>query len=487
MHVCESCLTDVLQVQHWLDDAKSSSVQVEDAAAAEAAAPHRPTLELTIDSQDQLPAAEAVVAALYGAHDTLLKLDQQQQLAAALIADRVHIAPAVKHSVQALLSAAKSEEGLSAAALEALASLYPWPSCLLPLLPAAVAGAACCKGDAAADLDAIRALDSNRRVQRMLLAVLGDLDAAWRDDQLRQLLLKLPLPAMQLLLASDQLRVGSEDIVLYTARQYVAGLGEDTEAKETAFTALAPLVRCPHLSGFAMKWLTLAAESHQLLLGRYVHQLRQLLSVRCAGEAAAAAAQASLSADSAAAGEATADGGVANSSSSCSMPEIEFAPESWRLRQRQIKPLDGGSKMHWRLPVSLLQQACVQAVALHQMHYIESPESASYGGLGWQMRLLCEPQDSGNSVLIGAYAEMDCQLTGLFYKLEVSLICHSTSGGSIRHELLTPWLNVAVGYGDDDVFGVGPMAGGWDDAAWVAKGLPTAGELEFELIVHNAW
>jgi hypothetical protein len=41
----------------------------------------------------------------------------------------------------------------------------------------------------------------------------------WRDEQLHGLLLQLPLPALQLLLISDHLRVASEDTLLYTASQ----------------------------------------------------------------------------------------------------------------------------------------------------------------------------------------------------------------------------------------------------------------------------
>lgn len=33
------------------------------------------------------------------------------------------------------------------------------------------------------------------------------------------------------------------------------------------------------------------------------------------------------------------------------------------------------------------------------------------------------------------------------------------------------------GKGWPDFLKVGPMAGGWDDAAWAAKGLPTDGDL----------
>jgi len=42
------------------------------------------------------------------------------------------------------------------------------------------------------------------------------------------------------------------------------------------------------------------------------------------------------------------------------------------------------------------------------------------------------------------------------------------------------------GYGFCDFFGLGAMAGGWDEAAWAAKGLPTSGQLPITLTVHGA-
>lgn len=50
---------------------------------------------------------------------------------------------------------------------------------------------------------------------------LGDLDAAWSDDNKQQLLLQLPLCALHQLLLSDQTRVASEDTAAYTVARVV--------------------------------------------------------------------------------------------------------------------------------------------------------------------------------------------------------------------------------------------------------------------------
>jgi hypothetical protein len=45
-------------------------------------------------------------------------------------------------------------------------------------------------------------------------------------------------------------------------------------------------------------------------------------------------------------------------------------------------------------------------------------------------------------------------------------------------------------WGNGDFFGIGVMSGGgavggWDEAAWAAKGLPTEGELEVQLTIKE--
>jgi hypothetical protein len=147
-------------------------------------------LQLTIGSADELPAAEAVIAAVYCVPDAFNSLEHAQLVNAVMLADKLGAAAAAKQAVQILKTAAAAEQGLSAAALEALASLTAWPACLQQVLLPVVQHARCCD-DALDGFAAIVAADTGSRVQHMLLAVLGDLGAVWRDDQLQELLMQL--------------------------------------------------------------------------------------------------------------------------------------------------------------------------------------------------------------------------------------------------------------------------------------------------------
>jgi hypothetical protein len=95
----------------------------------------------------------------------------------------------------------------------------------------------------------------------------------WADEQLQELLLDLPLPAMQLLLSSDQLRVAAEDTVLYTATRFSSLYGGSASGRSAARAALAPLVRELHMSVFALSTCTVSARSSRLFLGELSEQL----------------------------------------------------------------------------------------------------------------------------------------------------------------------------------------------------------------------
>jgi len=127
-----------------------------------------------------VPAALAVLAALYGVKPTLellSELTQEQQIHAAVLADMWQIDAVSTAAVQLLQSAAQSSDGLSTAASERLLSTTAYPDCLAPL------------------------------VQVLLVNKLGDVEALWGDGELQELLLGLPLTLMELLLASNVLRV----------------------------------------------------------------------------------------------------------------------------------------------------------------------------------------------------------------------------------------------------------------------------------------
>jgi hypothetical protein len=338
---------------------------------------------LTIDSEELLPAATAVIAAMYGVEsgpNALSSLQQQQLVHAVVIADRLQVTSVCRQALQLLEAASKAEQGMSAAALDALTVLSPRPSCLLAVLPSIVQHAPCCKLGAA-DLAAIAAADKGGKVQQLLVAVFGNLQAVWSDAELQQLLLALPLPAMQLLLSWGQLQVLSEDTVLFTASRFVAGQGVlDNTAAADAKAALAPLVRAPLLSRFALSNAALAADSSEQLLGGYAQQLRMLVNLGSRFRLRALATEVLEQ-----------------------LQMIEGAPSSWRLGHRQlVLSAWGGVRLEWRLPVEELRQACRKSFEQQSTVSLFSNVSPPMGGVRWYMKFDCRQRDGGT--VVGLFA-----------------------------------------------------------------------------------
>jgi hypothetical protein len=390
---------------------------------------------------------------MYGVPGAVGKLEQQQLLHAVVIADMVGAEAASQQASEALRDAAEAEQGLSAAAVEALAGLSAWPACLLQLLLAAVRSSPCCSSSGSG---LSGTAECQSRLQRLLLAVLGDLEAVWADTQLKELLLGLPLPAVQLLLSSDQLCVASEDTVLYTAQEYVSQIRETTSASAatTALVALQLLVRAPQLSVSATAACALPERSTSRLLHPYQRQLKALLSLK---HLAAADQLVQLS------------------------KQIFDAPASWQLGPRQLRPLSDGVRLQWQLPVEQLKQACKDSFAQQRSIEFFSPEcSPPLGGLAWQLRLTCA-QHAGGTV-VGLWVGPRNPPAGVFYSCRCSLqwdgvpqTLQGTPCPSVKFKGYRNYLQLE------------PMAaGGWDEAAWAAKGLPTSGEMLLQLHVHIA-
>jgi hypothetical protein len=277
---------------------------------------------------------------------------------------------------------------------------------------------------------------------------------------------------MQLLLSSDQLCVAAEDTVMFVAQQYFSShlpenpyppesLLDDSHEEywEKIRKALAPLVRAPHLSLFALSCATFMDSgvlSKEQLFELHPYPLRSLLSLQQAAPAEQVA-------------------GLLNEH----WDTFEDFPASWRLGPRHIRPLEGCVRLEWRLPVEQLKQACRDSFVQRGAVKIHSPESTPpMGGQAWELLVQCAQEDGGT--VVGLYAGP--QLSDfLWWKCKYTALCNGVTVFSDRG--ITPKI---YSRGVTSICGLAPMAaGGWDDAVWAAAGLPTAGEILLELHVYS--
>jgi hypothetical protein len=150
---------------------------------------------LELQDQSEQAAALVVLQSLYAVAplERLLRpLRQEQQLQAAILADKWQVPDVSSAAVRALLST-----GLSRAFLIQFVQLPAVPNFLLPLLgPVARA----CIRDNGAGM--------TEDAKRLLLSVLGNLEEVLGDAALRGALLALPPNVVKLLLSCDDLKVG---------------------------------------------------------------------------------------------------------------------------------------------------------------------------------------------------------------------------------------------------------------------------------------
>lgn len=251
------------------------------------------------------------------------------------------------------------------------------------------------------------------------------------------------------------MQVSTEDTVLFTAQRYVNSQ-EDQQQRQAAEQQLAQLVRCPHLSHF---WLTAAlqAEQSRLLLVPLREQPLKLLAYLQVCSAFSAQHFNML---------------------------VPNTPPSWLQGARLPATVDVPVTLRWELPISQIRGLCLQAFASKTSAEVWSPShSPPLKGVAGQLVLRASYEQGGvkvgMSVGIGpkgigppVFMPFKCRVSveGLnepFFQEANAIMSGKSCGG---------WQNY---------FGVGVMAGGWDDTRWAAKGFPTQGNLVLEALVWD--
>lgn len=214
----------------------------------------------------------------HGVENCFSSLPHDQLVHALVLADMLDTPGLVQQFNAVLKAACSAAAGLSRVGQKAMGDLSAWPACLYQLLPYFLNHSTIQKHLAEkpkSELD-----DSSRLIQRILLSPFKNLQAVWQDSAMSSTLMKLPLPAMQLLLSSDELAVPSEDIVLYTAQQYLKN--QPGSVAHTSKVALGGLIRAPYLSDFSLQLAAFSKwKSGYIQVFASQYQLRCLMSLKC--------------------------------------------------------------------------------------------------------------------------------------------------------------------------------------------------------------
>jgi hypothetical protein len=231
---------------------------------------------------------------------------------------------------------------------------------------------------------------------------------------------------------------------------------KDATAKQRICERLGPLIRCQHLSRY---WLLLAAfsdDADAMPVAQLRPQLKQLVLMRSATASLPAAVLKERLAD---------------------------VPPSWLLGKRTVTPIKE-VQLTWELNVGELRDAARRCAAEQKPVDLVCPGvTPPLGGIDFRLSALCALADDSDAVSI-------CMWVHSCGRIPADAWC------SFTFELSAPQLDSfdttvplvlrkKACSGCNDFLEVGPMAGGWNEAAWANKGLPATGTLPVKLTVSK--
>ena len=231
--------------------------------------------------------------------------------------------------------------------------------------------------------------------------------------------------------------------MLFTAQAYVDKLASAECDTQQAVDRLAPLVRCPHLSQFWLSVSMLSDDTDKQLLRGLQPQLKRLMLLKpaCSTEL----------------GRRVAD--------------IPGVPASWLLPLRDIQPGNNSRvSMAWGVDVATIRQAAQNSANQQTAFSLESTFSTVVGGFRWGLQLECKWDDNKQGSTIGLYAKCMNVPAGSFCGCTILL-----QYAVVIHMQETCYIDDSNRRGWSDFFGLGAMAGVFDEAAWAAKKLPATG------------
>jgi hypothetical protein len=166
---------------------------------------------------------------------------------------------------------------------------------------------------------------------------------------------------------------------------------------------------------------------------------------------------------------------------------VSDAPGSWLLPVRDIQAGNSTAWLHWQLDVSDIRQSARNSFLEMHNTSMYSPLCVLSGGIQWQMYLQSVWDDSKQGSTVGLYARATSLPAGTYCPCTYSLESLDSTGqaAAVHKEVNTFSVGDAACWGYADYFLLGAMPGGFDDAAWAAKGQPTFGSIVLRLTVET--
>lgn len=99
--------------------------------------------------------------------------------------------------------------------------------------------------------------------------------------------------------------------------------------------------------------------------------------------------------------------------------------------------------------------------------------------------MYCEWDEAAQGVKVSAFAELYACAADAFCSFNYRVLMEADGGFSSSHAVSSHLEQQVFSYDVPDIFQTGPMAAGWEETKWTAKGLPASGVLRLTLTVHS--
>ena len=158
-------------------------------------------------------------------------------------------------------------------------------------------------------------------------------------------------------------------------------------------------------------------------------------------------------------------------------------PASWGQGPRNLLREEASAAVSFEEPIVELREVCRQAAAAQAKRALIHPINTwPVNGLCWRLYWWCDWDEAAQGVrLMLVAAPLNCP-PPMCARYDLMI---TTRGGDGQPRALT-LRDVFVGHGGSGIALVqlAPMAGGWDEAVWVAAGFPAEGSTHLSLTVQ---
>jgi hypothetical protein len=202
--------------------------------------------------------------------------------------------------------------------------------------------------------------------------------------------------------------------------------------------------------------LVLSDDAHKLLLQKLQPQVKRLLLLKPA----------------------------CNTGTGRTVADIPDAPASWLLPARDITPVSSVT-VEWEVDLAAIKQVAQDSASHKKNTRLSSTTSCLLGGVMWGIDLKVEWIASKQGSTIGLFARAKIP-PGTYCRCTIRLKC------GVFAEETSCYIDARTGnWGWPDYFDLGPMSGGFDEAAWddewppLSRRLPATGSIKLQLTVSD--